>query len=63
MHPQTRFLSSRTSTREDAKDDHRLPSRNSKACYFAAPGYLMCTPEMAREIIRRWISEVPSKIV
>ena len=25
--------------------------------------YLMCTPEMARAITRRWISEVPSKIV
>ena len=25
--------------------------------------YLMCTPEMARAMIRRWISEVPSKMV
>ena len=25
--------------------------------------YLMCTPEIARAITRRWISEVPSKIV
>jgi hypothetical protein len=23
----------------------------------------MCTPEIAREMIKRWISEVPSKIV
>ena len=25
--------------------------------------YLMCTPEMARAMIRRWISLVPSKMV
>ncbi len=25
--------------------------------------YLMCTPEMARAMISRWISEVPSKMV
>ncbi len=25
--------------------------------------YLMCTPEMARAMMRRWISLVPSKIV
>jgi hypothetical protein len=25
--------------------------------------YWMCTPEMARAMISRWISEVPSKIV
>jgi len=25
--------------------------------------YLMCTPEMAREMISRWISLVPSKMV
>ena len=25
--------------------------------------YLMCTPEMAREMINLWISLVPSKIV
>jgi len=29
----------------------------------AAVRYWMCTPEIAREITRRWISEVPSKIV
>jgi hypothetical protein len=27
------------------------------------PSYLMCTPEMARAMISRWISEVPSKMV
>jgi hypothetical protein len=26
-------------------------------------GYLMCTPEMARAMISRWISLVPSKMV
>jgi hypothetical protein len=26
-------------------------------------GYLMCTPEMARLMISRWISDVPSKMV
>ena len=25
--------------------------------------YLICTPEMARAMIRRWISLVPSKMV
>jgi hypothetical protein len=25
--------------------------------------YLICTPEMAREMMSRWISLVPSKIV
>jgi len=25
--------------------------------------YLICIPEIAREMTRRWISEVPSKIV
>jgi hypothetical protein len=29
----------------------------------AGRAYLICTPEIAREITRRWISEVPSKIV
>jgi hypothetical protein len=29
----------------------------------AAQNYWMCTPEMARAITRRWISEVPSKMV
>jgi hypothetical protein len=27
------------------------------------PRYLICMPEIAREMTSRWISEVPSKIV
>jgi hypothetical protein len=29
----------------------------------ASSSYWMCTPEMALAMMRRWISEVPSKIV
>ena len=32
-------------------------------CSPAVSLYLMCSPEIAREMTRRWISEVPSKIV
>ena len=34
-----------------------VPSRKPRV------GYLMCTPEMARAMISRWISDVPSKMV
>ena len=35
----------------------------SSACARHRVAYLMWTPEIARLITRRWISEVPSKIV
>ena len=35
----------------------RSPGRHLAGLYW------MCTPEMARAMTRRWISEVPSKIV
>jgi hypothetical protein len=35
----------------------------SEAEIKAQVSYLMCTPEMAREITNRWISDVPSKMV
>ncbi len=41
-----------------------VPYRGYKAPFCGAgAGYLMWTPEIAREMTRRWISEVPSKIV
>jgi hypothetical protein len=41
-----------------ADDAGRVRGEESRA-----QSYLMCMPEMARATIRRWISEVPSKIV
>jgi hypothetical protein len=32
---------------------HLLRRLSAKACYFTAQDYLMCTPEMARAMIRR----------
>jgi hypothetical protein len=40
------------------------PSKSTAAFVeLCAAGYLMWTPEIALEMTRRWISEVPSKIV
>ena len=39
------------------RSDHPLPRGNLQVTY------LMCTPEMARAMISRWISLVPSKMV
>jgi hypothetical protein len=36
---------------------------SSPATKLQVRAYGMCTPEIARAITRRWISEVPSKIV
>ena len=37
-------------------------TRHAKRLARAESSYLMCTPEIAREITRRWISAVPSKM-
>jgi hypothetical protein len=47
--------------RSRAGDKGRLPAAGP--CSPAVSLYLMWTPEIAREMTRRWISEVPSKIV
>ena len=41
------------------------PPRAARVAEGVAGGghYLICMPEIAREITSRWISEVPSKIV
>jgi hypothetical protein len=41
----------------------REPANFWKTETEAQVDYLMCTPEMAREITNRWISDVPSKMV
>ena len=40
-----------------------VPVRPVRRRNCRSGSYGMCTPEMARAITRRWISEVPSKIV
>jgi hypothetical protein len=55
-------------TRSGAKREARATKFAQRATGFLQllilpDGYLMWTPEMAREMTRRWISEVPSKIV
>ena len=43
--------------------DERIAALRALARSRVAGSYLMCSPEMLRAITRRWISEVPSKIV
>jgi hypothetical protein len=40
-----------------------VASSQGKAHPGRSPDYLMCIPDMALEMMRRWISLVPSKIV
>jgi hypothetical protein len=52
-----------TKRRQGYDDFREQLSFGAKDYQFAAQDYLICTPEMAREMIKRWISLVPSKIV
>jgi hypothetical protein len=46
-----------------APQDRRSGSYRPAGGRGRPPGYLICMPEIARAMTRRWISEVPSKIV
>jgi hypothetical protein len=55
---------------DDRASLHTRRTATGTACAAPVPpavklgeGYLICMPEIAREMTRRWISEVPSKMV
>jgi hypothetical protein len=64
---QSAFCATKSRTNFVAKREARATSirpEDDRASLLADPGsYRIWTPEIAREMTRRWISEVPSKIV